>query len=279
MTTMTLPVVVDQDSTPVRSTPYHVTGRRVLRSEWTKFWSVRSPRWTLLAAVALTVGLGALISAVRASHHLNAQDLANFNPTSVSLSGMTIAELAIGVLGILVITGEYATGMIRSSLTVVPKRLPVLWSKIAVTASTAFGVMLAASMGAFFIGQALLSSHGLGTTIGAPGALRSVVGAALTVSVVSVIGVGLGAVLRNTAAAISTFVGVFFVLPPLLELLPSSISTNLSPYMPSNAASALFGGDSTGSSTLSPWAGFAVLCGYAVAIVAAAAWRLRKTDA
>ena len=251
----------------------------MLRSEWTKFWSLRSTRWTLLAAVVLTVGLGALISAVRASHHLNAQDLANFNPTSVSLSGMTFAAAGHRRPRHPGHHRRIRTGMIRSSLTVVPKRLPVLWSKIAVTASTAFGVMLAASMGAFFIGQALLSSHGLGTTIGAPGALRSVVGAALTVSVVSVIGVGLGAVLRNTAAAISTFVGVFFVLPPLLELLPSSISTNLSPYMPSNAASALFGGDSTGSSTLSPWAGFAVLCGYAVAIVAAAAWRLRKTDA
>lgn len=281
MTTVTLPTAAGGTHPSAISTHnYGVTGRRVLRSEWTKFWSVRSPSWTLLVAVALTVGLGAVFSAVRASQHasMSAHELATFNATATSLSGMAIAELAIGVLGVLVVTGEYATGMIRSSLTVVPKRLSVLWSKIGIASAVSLGVMLVASFGAFFLGQALLSAHGLNTTLGAPGVLRSVVGAGLSVSVIAVLGLGLGALLRNTAAAISTFVGVFFVLPPLLALLPGSLSTDITPYVPSNAAAALFGGD-TGFTLLSPWAGFAVLCGYAALAVGAAAWRLRTTDA
>ncbi|SDJ48004.1 ABC-2 family transporter protein [Frankineae bacterium MT45] len=281
MTSMTVPATTpDTRLVPQTSTGYRVTGRRVLRSEWTKFWSVRSPIWTLLVAVALTVGLGALFSAVRSSQHasMNAHELATFSATATSLSGMSIAELAIGVLGVLVITGEYATGMIRSSLTVVPKRLPVLWSKIGITSGVSFGAMLIASFAAFFLGQALLSSHGLSTTLGAPGVFRSVVGAALSVTVIAIFSLGLGALLRNTAAAISTFVGIFFVLPPLAGLLPGSLSTDITPYLPSNAAAALFGGD-TGFTLLSPWSGFAVLCAYAAAITAAAAWRLRRTDA
>ncbi len=281
MTTMTLP-----DTTPapapaaIDTTQYGVTSRRVLRSEWTKFWSVRSPRWTLLVAVVLTVGLGALFSAVRSSNFasMSPHELATFNPTATSLSGVALAELAIGVLGVLVITGEYATGMIRSSLTVVPKRTPVLWNKIGIAAVVSFALMLVASFAAFFLGQVLLSGHHLNTTLGAPGVLRSVIGAALSVGVVAVIGVGLGGLLRNTAAAISSFVAAFFVIPPLLSLLPGSLSTDITPYAPNNAAAALFRGD-TGSTLLSPWAGFAVLCGYAAAAVAAAAWRLRKTDA
>ena len=280
MTTMTLSAAHDSNARAIDAQHYGVTGRRVLRSEWTKFWSVRSPSWTLLVAVALTVGLGAVFSAVRSSQHasMSAHELATFNATATSLSGMAIAELAIGVLGILVVTGEYATGMIRSSLTVVPKRLTVLWSKIGISAAVSLGVMLVASFGAFFLGQTLLSAHGLNTSLGAPGVLRSVIGAALSVSVIAVLGLGLGALFRNTAAAISTFVGVFFVLPPLLALLPGSLSTDITPYVPSNAAAALFGGD-TGFTLLSPWAGFSVLCGYAALAVAAAAWRLRTTDA
>ena len=281
MTTITVPDVA-RGSNPgaTGSQNYGVSGRRILRSEWTKFWSVRSPRWTLLVASVLTVGLGALFSGLRSSHYssMSAHELATFNPTGTSLSGIALAELAIGVLGILVITGEYATGMIRSSLTVVPKRLPVLWSKVGIAAAVSFGVMLAASFGAFFLGQSLLSAHGLSTTLGAPGVFRSVVGAALSVSVLAVLGVGLGAVLRNTAAAISTFVAMLFVLPPLLDLLPGSVSTDITPYLPNNAAAALFGGD-TGFSLLAPWSGFAVLCGYAALAVGAATWRLRKTDA
>jgi ABC-2 type transport system permease protein len=121
---------------------------------------------------------------------------------------MTFAQLAIGVLGVLLISGEYSTGMIRSSLTVVPRRLPVLWAKLGVFAGAVFGVTLVTSFVSFFLGQALLSSHHLNVAISAPGALRSVIGTALYATVAGMIGMALGALLRNTAAGISTFVAV-----------------------------------------------------------------------
>jgi len=261
--------------------PLKVTQARVVRSEWMKFRSLRSTLYTLLAAVALTVGIGALFSAVTASqyHTFSAADKAAFSPISTSLTGISFAVVAFGVLGVLLMSGEYSTGMIRSSLTAVPRRLPVLWSKLAVFAGTIFAVSLAASVISFFLGQALLSTHHLNVAITAPGALRSVIGAALYVTVAGLIGVALGALFRNTAAAISTFAGVFFVIPPLATLLPASVSNHVVPYLPSNAGDVLWGGAYGVHNALSPWTGFALLCGYAVVLIGAAAWRLRRADA
>ncbi len=118
----------------------------------------------------------------------------------------------------------------------------MLWGKLAVFAGVIFSVSLVASFISFFLGQALLNSHHLGVSITAPGALRSVIGAALYVTVAGMIGVALGALFRNTAAGIATFAGVFFVIPPLAGLLPASISDHLAQYLPSNAGEALWGG-------------------------------------
>ena len=185
-----LPTPADSTMVPARRSNgngYGVTQLRVLRSEWTKFRSLRSPAWTLLISVVLTVGIGALISAAQGSRFdsLPAVMQQQFDPIAVSLSGLNFAELAIGVLGVLVISGEYGTGMIRSSLTVVPRRLPVLWAKIGVTAAVVFVVMLIASFAAFFVGQALLDQYGHGVGIGADGALRSILGGALAIMVVA----------------------------------------------------------------------------------------------
>ncbi len=253
-----------------------VTQARVLRSEWIKFRSLRSTVWTLLTALVLMIGLGAIFSAVSASQYRTLDP--SFNPVSTSLVGTNLAVIAFGVLGVLMMSGEYGTGMIRSTLTVVPRRLPVLWAKLAVFAAAAFTASLVASFASFWIGQALLSGHHLGVSITAPGALRSVVGAALFITVAGLLGVALGPLLRTTAAGIATFAGVFFILPPLADLLPSSVGSHLTQYLPSNAGSALWGGVQ-GGHALAPWTGFAVLCGYAVVLIAAAAWRLRHSDA
>jgi len=194
---------------------------------------------------------------------------------SVSLAGITFAQLALGVLGVLMISGEYSTGMIRSSLTAVPGRLQVLWAKLAVFSVVTFVVSLASSFVAFFLGQALLGDHGV--SVSADGAARSVVGAALYVTVAGLVGIALGALLRNTAAGIASFVGAFFLVTPLALLLPGSVSSAVNPYLPSNAGGALFGAG--GNDALSPWLGFAVLCGYAVVMIAAAAVQLRRKDA
>ena len=256
-----------------------VTQLRVIRSEWTKFRSLRSTIWTLLVAVTLMVGLAALLSAVTANQFstLTPSEKATFNPVSASLGGIAFAQLAVGVLGALLISGEYTTGMIRSSLTVVPRRLPVLWGKVAVFAGTTFSLMLVASFGAFLLGQSLLGSHGVGIT--ADGALGSVLGAAGYLTIAGIIGMAIGALLRNSAGAISAFVGVFFMAPPLAMLLPSSIQDSVTPYLPSNAGGAMYGGSSPFDHPMGPWAGFGVLAGYAVVLVGAAAVRMRRTDA
>ena len=258
-----------------------VTQARVLRSEWTKFRSLRSTLWTLVTALVLMIGIGTLFSAVTASqyHTFPPAQQASFNPVSVSLTGTSFAVIAFGVLAVLTMSGEYGTGMIRSSLTVVPRRLPVLWAKLAVFAAVVLATALTASFASFWIGQALLGGHHLGVSIASAGALRSVVGAALYIAVSGLMGVALGALFRNTAAGIATFAGVYFVVPPLASLLPSSVGDHLIQYLPSNAGSVIWGGARDVSHALSPWTGFALLCGYAVILISAAAWRLRNSDA
>jgi len=275
MSTTFVPAVI----TATTANDLKVTQRRILRSEWTKFRSIRSTVWTLLIAVVLMIGVSALFASVVANqyHTFNAADRASFSAAATSLAGFTLAQLAVGVLGVLLISGEYSTGMIRASLTAVPRRLPVLWSKLTVFAGVVFTLSMIAAVISFFVGQTLLASHHLSVGLTAPGALRSVVGAALYVTVAGLIGLALGALLRNTAASISAFVGVFFVIPQLTPLLPSSISTHLNPYLPSNAGAALFGAGP--AHALSPWLGLIVFCGYAIALIAAAAYRLQRGDA
>ena len=253
-----------------------VTQVRVLLSEWTKFRSLRSTVATLLIAIVVMIGLGAMFAAITANQS------AGFGPgataISTSLTGTFFAQLAVGVLGVLLITGEYSTGMIRSSLTVVPSRLPMLWGKLAVFAVTVFLTMLAASFASFLVGQALLGDQ-LNASLSDPGALRSVLGAALYLTVAGLTAIALGALLRNTAAAITTFVAVFFLIAPLTQLLPTSLTDHFVQYLPSNAGAVMLDGSFGVAHPLTPWTGFAVMCGYAVVLIGFAAWRLRRVDA
>jgi ABC-2 type transport system permease protein len=270
--TATLPRPTGTSSTPPG---LRVTRSRVLLSEWTKFRSLRSTVWSLFAAVVLMLGLGAGLSAITAGQPRSL----GADPTSISLIGTFIAQLAIGALGALLITGEYGTGMIRASLTAVPKRLPMLWGKLAVFSTAVFLTMLTAGLAAFLVGQAILSGHLPTASLSSPGALRSVVGAALYLTVAGVTATALGALLRNTAAAITTFVAVFFVVPPMTNLLPRRWTDHFQQYLPSNAGSALFDGTIGVAHPLTPWTGIAVMSAYALMLVGFAAWRLRHADA
>jgi ABC-type transport system involved in multi-copper enzyme maturation permease subunit len=259
-----------------------VTQVRVLRSEWTKFRSLRSTLITLAVAIVLTIGMGLLFAAVTNQQWVNfsPEEKLTFDPVALSLGGFNFSQLALGVLGVLLLTGEYSTGMIRASLTAVPRRLPVLWGKIAVFFAAVFPLALVASLITFLGGQALLEGTGRAVDLGSDGTVRAVAGAALYVTLAGIIAMGLGGLLRNTAAGISTFVGVFFVLPPLTQLLPEGWS-GFVPYLPSQAGTAFWGGSfgPPDPSQLSPGAGLAVLCAWVVAAIAAAAWRLRRSDA
>jgi ABC-2 type transport system permease protein len=258
-----------------------VTQRRVTRSEWTKLWSLRSTRWSLLAAVVSMIGLGLLVSAVQMSRWgtLSPHDRSTFDAIDLGVGGYHLAQLAIGVLGVLVISGEYSTGMIRSSLMAVPKRLPVLWAKLGVFSAVTFVLMLAAAFVSFFAVQAIVTSHQLDHGLGDPHALRAVVGTALFLTMLGALGVGLGALIRNTAGGIAAFVGLLFVLPGVTALLPASIADAITPYLPLNAGTTVATSTFDSAHHLSTWGGFAVFCGYTAVIVAAAAVGLARRDA
>jgi ABC-type transport system involved in multi-copper enzyme maturation permease subunit len=257
-----------------------VTQLRVIRSEWTKLWTVRSTRWSLLVATVLTIGLPALASSVISSHwgSRSPGDQLTFNPLDPTLAGAMVATLPIGVLGVLVMTGEYSTGMIRASLSAVPKRLPVLWAKAAVFALVTFLLMLPSVVIAFFVCQAILSRHDASYAWSHPGVARAVIGAALYLTVTAILTLGLGTIIRNTAGGIAAFAALFFVIPPLMNVLPSSWNHAISPYLPGDAGIAVTQ-LTHGSDTLSPWAGFGVFVAWAAASLAVAAFVLLRRDA
>ncbi len=229
---------------------------RVLLSEWTKLRSVRSTAWSLAVAVVFTIGIAALASGIVAHHwpQMHPRDKADFNPLDVSLAGVQLAQLAIGVLGVLVITAEYSTGMIRSSMTAAPRRLPVLWAKAIVYALVTLALLTPAAVAAFFTAQAILSRRGISYAFAHPGVPRVVLGAGLYLAVVGIFGLGLGAIVRNTAGGIATFAGIMFVLPPLMNVLPASWNAAASPYLPLQAGEALLALHR--GNQLAPWTGF-----------------------
>jgi len=153
---------------------------RVARSEWTKLYSLRSTRWSLLVATVLTIGFPLLFAAVTSSRwgHMGPHERADRHPLDIALAGVNVSQLAIAVLAVLVITGEYSTGMIRASFTAVPKRLPVLWAKLGVFSLVSFALMLPSVVIAFFASQAILSRHHiLQISFSHGGVARAVVGA------------------------------------------------------------------------------------------------------
>jgi ABC-type transport system involved in multi-copper enzyme maturation permease subunit len=265
-----------------RTHDLRVTQVRVARAEWTKLRTLRSTRYSLLAGLFMTAALPVIVTASR-WHSMSVGARAAFDPLKTSLDGVWLAQLAVGVLGVLVISGEYSTGMIRSTLAAVPKRLPVLWAKAAVFALVTFALALPATLIAFFSVQAFLGheridGHQIAVSFAAPGVARAVIGGAVYLTVVGLFGLALGAILRNTAAGISALAAVLFVVPSLLGMLPSSLSTAVSPYLPSNAGQAIMSINPAAHS-LSPGGGLLLFSGYTLAGLLLAAALLHRRDA
>lgn len=271
---------VAQSTIPALGFKGRVTQSRVILSEWTKLHSLRSTRWSLFVAVLLTIGLPAIFAAVTSSHwaHMSPHDRADRHPLDIALGGVNLSQLAIGVLGVLVITGEYATGMIRATFTAVPKRLPVLWAKIAVFAVVSFALMLPSVLISFWVSQSLVSNiPQLQTSLSAHGVLRSVVGGALYLTLFGVFCMAMGAIVRNTAGGIAAFVALFFVIPPLLNVFPTSWQNAINPWIPNSAFRSIFQ-LTHGSHSLSPAGGLAVSLGYVAFAVGVAAVLLVRRD-
>ncbi|HEY0617349.1 MAG TPA: hypothetical protein VGD15_07165, partial [Kribbella sp.] len=242
--------VLTSPRTPSSSAPaaprpeYKVTGRRVLRSEWSKLWSLRSTWITLGLGLLFLVAFG-IIAALRYKSSVTSgrqldPDFADATALSLSLFGVSLAQLALGVLGVLVTAGEYSTGMIRSTLAAVPRRLPVLWSKTAVFGVVALVVAAVGVFVTFLIGSGILTGTPAALTISSSGVVRSLLGAALYLGMVGVIGAALGSLLRSVAGGISVLVASLMLVPGLISLLPASWHNAIQPYLPSVAGESMF---------------------------------------
>jgi ABC-2 type transport system permease protein len=273
MTAMTEPTTTTM---PAYHGDQRVTPLRVLHAEFTKFRTLASTAWSMLAATALTVGIGVLYAILRVSRP--PQPGAAFDGTAVSLAGVQLAQFAVGILGVLFITGEYSTRMIRTSLIAVPRRLPVLWGKAVALVLVTLAALLPATVAAFLVGQWLLSGQHLDASFGQPGVVRAVLGSALYLAAVGLFGLGLGALLRNTAGAIGALFGAMFGLQLLVALLPSTWSDHVYKFLPTPAGSAISAVAPDPVTSLGPWTGLGVFCLYVTVVFALAAWLLRRRD-
>lgn len=252
---------------------------RVIRSEWVKFRSLRSNWLAMLSAVAVVVGVGALSAAVLSGAVGPGDDgwADETSPTAISLGGTLLAQVVVGIVGVLAITSEFATGMIRATFAAVPTRLPVLWAKAAVLAGVTFAAMLPTMLASFLIGQALFGSD-QGASLSDAGALRAVVGSAGYLTAVALIGLGLGSILRQAAGAIGVVVGLLLVAPGILDLALPSSADGLVAYLPAEAGQAMsWVGPDQG--LLSPAVGAVVLVGWVAAFLGVAAVLLGRRDA
>ena len=251
----------------------------VLRSEFLKLRSVRSTFWTLAAAVASNIGLGALTAAILAGR-LSAAEKATADGVRLALAGIHLSQVAFGVLGVLVITSEYGTGMIRATLSAVPQRRTVLAAKAIVFAGTALVVGTLSSFGAYFAFQAALpAGDSLKSALSDPGVLRAVSGGGLYLAMLGLLGLGLGAVIRVSAGAIATLFGLLFVPSILLAMLPHTWQTTIGPYVPMQAGEQIYVAVSHEAAALAPWTGFAVFTLYAALALGAGFFLIIRRDA
>ena len=255
-----------------------VTWPRVVHAEWVKLRSLRSTWFTLLGAVVAVVGIGTLVGYATDAHwkDIPAEEQLAFEPISRALVGVNLAQLVIGVLGVLLISGEYATGTVRATFAAVPRRLPVLTAKAVLYAVLLYPVLLAATVLAFLWGEHGLGTHG--TTLSAPHALRSVLGGAAYLDLVGLLALALGFVVRSTAGSIATLVGLLLVLPGIGQALPKSWREHTVPYLPSQAGGALYIPRPEDPGSLHYWAGGGVLCLWVAGALVLAAVVLKRRD-
>ena len=255
--------------------------RATARSEWIKFRSVRSAPATLLAT-ALFVLAGAAI--MTASYRngwatMSAGDKASFDPVYTSLSGIELAQLLVGALGVMTITGEYTSGLIRGTFMATPQRVQVLAIKTLIFTAVVWLVCTALSLGAFFIGQRLLTSPAKHVAIGDPGVLTAVFGGGLYLTMIGLFGLFIGVLLRRTAAALIALFSILGILPVAAALVPGRFSSNLAEYLPGNAGGEIWKLPHGGAYTLGPWQGLGVLAAYVAAAGFAAFALIRGRDA
>ncbi|PPF80435.1 ABC transporter permease [Subtercola sp. Z020] len=277
MSTSTAPA---RRSTALPASPIRLTVGGILRSEWIKLRSLRSTVWAYAVVFALQVAIGLLVVSVTVSNTgetfrggpgANIPELATLGATA----GVIFGQLVVSVLGVLVISGEYSTGQIRSSFAAVPKRLPVLWAKLAVFGVTTFVVSLVSILIAFFVTYPILSNANITADLWDPNVFLKLVGAAGYLALSGMLALGIGAILRSTAGGIAAALGLLLVVPIVFGLIPADWSATISDWLPGNAGTAIY----QSSRIFEWWQGLLIMLGWIAVAIAAAATLMRRRDA
>jgi ABC-2 type transport system permease protein len=256
---------------------------QLMLSEWTKIRSVWSTVWSLALLAVSFPALTALLVGLTVSEwtRMSEQDraLVAADPAAVILgSGFLISQPAICVLGVMVIASEYSTGMIRSSLLAVPRRLPMLAAKSLVVSLLTLIVSVVTAFGSFFIGASVLDSK-VPVSLSDSGVLRAVVGTGLYLAVLSLFALAIGAIVRHTAAGITGVLGFVLVLAPMVQLLPGKAGEYLHAYLPTEAGALIGQAEQGPDDLLTPWQGFGVFCLWTAVLLFVAATLLKRRDA
>jgi ABC-2 type transport system permease protein len=260
-----------------------LSGGGLLRSEWIKLRSLRSTVWSYLILVVAFLGMAALMgSSLRytAEGTIPAEQQLHFLAMA-STFGVFFGQLIVAVLGVLVISGEYSTGMIRSTLTAVPRRLPALVAKAVVLFVTTFVVGLVSSIGAYLVASPILASQGIHGSLFEPELLKAIVGGALYLGLVSLFALGVGFVLRSSAGGISAALGVLLILPVIFQLIPAKWAHDVLPYLLSNAGQNMFGltASPAAPGALEGWQNLLVVLAWVVVSIVTGAILLKRRDA
>ena len=262
--------------------PAHLTFAHVVRSERIKFFSVRSTAWSLAITFLVMVGFAAILATAAVSAAEDPELGMVFSGTDVATGGYLFASMVVAVLGVLIVSAEYSTGMIRSTFAAVPRRLPALAAKAIVLAVTTFVVGVLGVLVSYVVTLPILVPHDLQADLGSLETWRIFLGAGLYLAAIALLAFGLGALIRHSAGAITAALGVILLIPMLLAILGGWLTwvTNVSPYLPTSAGERLMVTDAAVvDGTLAPWVGFGVLVGYVVVVNAVAAVLVRRRDA
>ena len=256
----------------------------LLSAEWTKIRSVRSTIWSLLAFVVVAIGFSALIMIVISNTWNSPGDHPNHvtlvtDPTAVLFgAGFGLGQLAICVLGVIVMSSEYSTGAIRASLLAVPKRIPMLAAKSIVFALLDLVVSAITVFAVFFITTAIIHDR-VPITLSQPGVARACIGGILYLTVLGLFSLAIGGLIRHTAGAIATVIALVLVVPPLISLIPGTIANHIHGYLPNVAGQLVAQSSQQPADVLSPWQGFGVFALWTVLLLGACGWLLTHRDA
>ena len=257
----------------------HYGWRSAARMEWLKLRSVRSTAWILLVFAAGMIGIAILVLSHENWATMSPSDRASFDPTNAGFAGLALGQLAFGVLGVLMITSEFSSGMIRATFAAVPRRPLLLAAKAGVLGGVTLVAGEVLAFASFALGEAVLRSPAPHASLGQPGVLRAVLMAGAYPALIALIGLGLGAIIRHTAGAISAVVGVLFVLPLILVPLGTSLQNSVGKFLPMIIAENSITAVKPDVDNLAAGVGFGLLCLYAIVALAAGGWLLTRRDA